>query len=109
MPSKGVRFFAIMINMSETKSKKTKKRSVAMENDARKGILEDLFYDFSRSKAKVYHINFVRGIFFGLGSVLGGTIVVAVVIWLLGQFSDIFPPIADFINRLIDTMQARGE
>jgi hypothetical protein len=32
---------------------------------------------------------------------------VAILIWILGQFADIFPPLADFINHLIETMQRR--
>jgi hypothetical protein len=79
------------------------------ERGARQGLIEDLFYDFHRSRIEVYKMNFVRGLFFGLGSVLGGTLVVALLIWLLGAFVDIFPPLADFINNLIDTMQQRGE
>jgi uncharacterized membrane protein YczE len=56
------------------------------ENGARKGILEDLFYDFNRSRVQVYKMNFFRGIFFGLGSVLGGTIVVALLAGILSLF-----------------------
>ncbi len=41
------------------------------ENGARRAILEDLFFDFHKSRHQVYWVNFVRGIFFGLGSALG--------------------------------------
>ena len=74
------------------------------ENDARRAILEDLFFDFHKSR---HQVNFVRGIFFGLGSALGATLLIAILIWILGQFADIFPPLADFINHLIETMQRR--
>lgn len=77
------------------------------EIGARKNLIEELFYDFHSSRRQVYLMNFVRGLFFGFGSVLGATLVVALVIWLLGQFGDIFPPLADFINNLTDTMQRR--
>jgi hypothetical protein len=77
------------------------------ENGARRAILEDLFYDFHRSRRQVYWMNFIRGLFFGLGSVLGATLLVAVAIWLLGKFGAIFPALADFINNLIDMMQQR--
>ena len=79
----------------------------ANEQGARQTILEDLFYDFHRSRKQVYLMNFIRGLFFGLGSALGATLLVAVAIWLLGQFGDIFPPIADFINGIIEAMQRR--
>ena len=91
--------------------KKTKKvaRQMAEQNElgARRAILEDLFYDFHRSRKQVYLMNFFRGMFFGFGSVLGATLLVAILVWLLGQFGDIFPPIADFINGIIEAMQRR--
>ena len=87
--------------------KVTKAVVEANENGARRAVLEDLFYDFHRSRKQVYMMNFFRGLFFGFGSVLGATLLVAIVIWLLGQFGNIFPPLADFLNNLIDAMQRR--
>lgn len=58
---------------------------------ARKALLEELFQDFNRSRPQIYRLNFFRGIFFGLGSALGGTVVLAVVVWLLTLFTDIVP------------------
>ena len=78
------------------------------ERGARQSLLEELFYDFNRSSAEVYKLNFIRGLFFGLGSVLGGTLVVGLIIWILSAFGNIFPPLADFLNNLIHTMQTRG-
>lgn len=75
------------------------------EKDARLSLLEDLFHDFNRSRNEVYKMNFIRGIFFGFGSVLGGTLLIALVVWLLGAFVNVFPPLADFINGIIDAMQ----
>ena len=56
----------------------TKKVIRDNENGARQAILEDLFYDFHRSRRQVYGMNFWRGIFFGFGSVLGATLSVRV-------------------------------
>jgi len=75
------------------------------ERGARHAILEDLFLDFHRSRRQVYLMNFTRGIFFGFGTVLGGTVLVALIIWVLGQFVDWFPIIGDFIKQVIDAMQ----
>ena len=77
------------------------------ENGARQAILEDLFFDFHRSRRQVYWMNFIRGIFFGIGSALGATLLITLLVWLLGQFANIFPPLADFINHLIETMRHR--
>ncbi|MBC7869035.1 hypothetical protein H7X69_02565 [Candidatus Saccharibacteria bacterium] len=77
------------------------------DNDrgARQGILEDLFFDFYRNRRQVYFMNFIRGIFFGFGTVLGGTVLVAIIIGVLGQFVDWFPVIGDFIKQIIDAIQ----
>ncbi len=77
------------------------------ERGAREAILEDLFYDFHRSRIKIYRMNFVRGIYFGFGSVLGGTLVVALLLWLLGMVAFVFPSVGDFFNGLIDAIKQR--
>ena len=97
--------------MTDRKPKKLSKiKQTVMESNeigARRAVLEDLFYDFHKSRKQIYMMTFVRGLTFGFGSVLGATLVVAIVVWLLGQFGNVFPPLADFLNNLIDTMQKR--
>lgn len=82
------------------------KEKVAKDNErgARENVLEDLFYDFHRNRAQVYTMNFVRGIFFGLGSALGGTVVIAIVIWILGFFVQI-PGIGQPIQQVQQSIQ----
>jgi len=75
------------------------------ERGARGAILEDLFYDFHRSRKQVYLMNFIRGIFFGVGSVIGGTLVVALVLWLLSLLVDIPGGVGDFITYIIDIVR----
>jgi hypothetical protein len=74
------------------------------EVGARRAILEDLFYDFHSSRRQVYTMNFIRGVFFGLGSVLGGTLVIAFVVWILSWLADIPGGIGDFIQYVVDTV-----
>ena len=83
------------------------KRRVRQDNErgAREAVLEDLFNDFNRNRFTIYKFNFFRGIFFGLGSVLGGTLVVALLIGLLNFTGHLVPGIADFLNNVIDVMQ----
>ncbi|HEY8886347.1 MAG TPA: DUF5665 domain-containing protein [Candidatus Microsaccharimonas sp.] len=75
------------------------------ENGARKAILEDLFYDFHRSRRQVYLMNFFRGVSFGVGSVLGGTVIIAIIVWLLNLLVDIPGGLGDFIQYIINTVQ----
>lgn len=77
------------------------------EIDARKNIIEEMFYDFHRSRRQVYSMNFFRGLFFGFGSVLGATILIALLVWAINLFGALFPALADFLNNLTDTMQQR--
>lgn len=75
------------------------------ERGARQAVLEDLFNDFNRSRFAVYKFNFFRGIFFGLGSVLGGTLVLAILVWVLNLTGNLVPGLADFVNQIVNTVQ----
>ncbi len=66
--------------------------------DARRGMMEELFNDMYRDRRNIYIMNFFRGIFFGFGSVLGGTVVVAAAVWLMSLFVDI-PWIGDTVQN----------
>jgi hypothetical protein len=83
-------------------------RSVKAGNErgARQSILEDLFYDFNRSRAQVYKMNFFRGIFLGAGTVIGGTVVIALLVWLLSLLGHVIPPLGDFFDSLGHTLQS---
>jgi len=75
------------------------------EQAARHQLIEELFYDFHSSRRQVYWTNFVRGIFFGLGTLIGGTIIVAIAVWVLSQFTNIFPSTGDYIKTITNTIQ----
>lgn len=71
-----------------------------------RGFLEDLFDDYYRQRHKVYQMNFIRGIFFGLGSVIGGTLVIALLLWLL-TFTNNIPFIGDFSEKVQNSIESR--
>ena len=88
-------------NIVEQAKKSIKKGN---EREARENVLEDLFYDFNRNRVQIYKMNFIRGIFFGLGSVLGGTVVVVLIVWALSFFVNI-PGIGHSIEQVQQTLQ----
>ncbi len=47
---------------------------------------------------------FLKGIAFGLGSVVGATFVVSVLVYILGQF-EFLPIIGEWIRALLDVIQ----
>lgn len=75
--------------------------------DAERSLLEELLQDMYAHRWQIYQVNFVRGLFFGLGSVLGGTILIALLVWLLAQLGTVVPFLSDFIQQILDTLQAR--
>lgn len=87
--------------MAKTKLKKVDNA----ERDARRALIEDLFNDFNNNKTEVYKMNFIRGIFFGFGTILGGTVLVAFMIWSLGQFANWFPTISVPVNIITNSLQ----
>ena len=85
--------------------KATQKIKKENELGARRAVLEDLFYDFHSSRKQIYTMNFFRGVFFGVGTVVGGTIVVALVVWILTWLTDIPGGFGDFIQYVVDIVQ----
>ena len=91
-------------------AEKSKKKSPAKayvrgeQLGARRALLEELFNDLYNDRRNIYVMNFVRGIFFGLGTFLGGTIIVAIVVWALSFFLNI-PGIGESVQKAQETLQ----
>jgi len=75
------------------------------ELKARRQLLDELFNDFYESRRRIYRINFIRGVCFGFGSILGGTVLVAVIVWILSRIADWFPLISELIRNIVNTIQ----
>lgn len=78
------------------------------EAGARRALIEQLFYDFNTSKASVFWMNFFRGIFFGVGSVIGGTLVVAIVVSILSLLTDVPGVFGEFIQYIVDIVRVKS-
>lgn len=70
------------------------------ENEAKRVVLEELFNDIYHDRKRVYKMNFFRGILFGAGSAIGGTIILALIVWLLSLFVH-----APFVGELFENAQ----
>ena len=70
-------------------------------------LLEDIFNNFYSHRSKIYLMNFVRGIFFGVGSVVGASVVVASTIALLSHFTNIPGGIGQFVQSIINEVNKR--
>jgi hypothetical protein len=96
------------ITGEEMKNSHMKKINEDNEKGARQQLLEELFEDFHANRRQIYWMNFTRGIFFGFGTLLGGTVLVALLLWLLGQLS-LLPYIGDYIRGIVEAInQAKG-
>ncbi len=93
--------------MKKHAKKAAEKVADDQEKGARKTLLEELFQDFNRNRVQVYKMNFVRGIFFGFGSVLGGTVLIAMLIWLLATLSSYIPQLSEFFHAINDSLGSR--
>lgn len=102
------------IKMVKNKLKKIlkpiKKTSKKLADDQARGaqinLLEEVFYDIYPNRWEIYKVNFMRGISFGFGSVIGATVLIFGLIWLLSHFVNIPGGIGEFIQKIIDTMSS---
>ena len=88
-------------------SLKQQQKQKNKELSAEEAVLDDLFYDMYRHRGRVYRVNFFRGLFFGFGSLLGGTLVIALLIFILSFLVQIPGGLGDFFKWVIDAIQNR--
>ncbi len=62
-------------------------------------VLNDVCDNMYRKRKTIYVVNFMRGIFFGIGSAIGGTVVVALILWVLSWFVN-WPLVSDLIEAI---------
>lgn len=82
-------------------TKEVKKLETAQDE-----LMQNIFHDMYRDRKKIYHLNFMRGIMFGVGSAIGGTIVIALVVWSLSFFINV-PVIGDYVYEILQVVEQR--
>ena len=85
--------------MPKAPEKKVASEQKRLENE-RQVFLDDMFNDIYKKRRRIYGVNFFRGVFFGLGTFLGGTVVVAFLVWFLSSFVD-WP----MVDKIIEALQ----
>jgi hypothetical protein len=63
--------------------------------------LEQLYMIGYTKPKRMLYMTFIKGIVYGFGIFIGGTIVVGLVFWVLGQFNQI-PVLSPFIEKIVD-------
>lgn len=84
------------------KEETVKKPDVNTDEAAR--ALEYLFAAGYVDKKKLYFQNFVRGIFFSIGSIVGLAVAVTLILWIL-SFFDGLPFINDISNAIENSVK----
>lgn len=82
-------------------------KKVANEPDFEKigksiASLQDVFVN----KKKLYKTAFIKGMFSGFGGVIGATLLVALLLWLLSFFNKL-PIVGDFTETIRNTVQTQ--
>lgn len=67
-------------------------------------MLENIYESGYINRNQAYKMSFVKGMLSGLGGVLGATILVAVLLWILSLFSS-FPLISKLSKNIQHTVQ----
>lgn len=93
-----------------SKTKKHRQKQAGKDEDYAK-LGKALTRAIVRDNIQVTHnwkrfitINFVRGLFVGLGSVVGATLLVAIALWLLNAFGGL-PVIGELFESLQESLQ----
>lgn len=94
------------MNIFKKRKEKQKEadRMIVQNRDQIAKALEALFAEGYIDRKKLYWENFIRGIVFSAGTVIGATIVVAILIWFLSLFDSV-PLIGPFFENTRETIQ----
>lgn len=93
-----------MSRMFKSKKKKQEDETLRRNHDDVAKALEILFATDYIDKKKLYVSNFIRGMVFSAGGIIGATLVIAVLIWVLSLFDNI-PVVGPLFENTRETIQ----
>lgn len=70
-------------------------------------MLENIYSSGYIDKNQTYKNSFVKGVMGGLGGVIGATIVVALLVWVLSLFHEV-PLIGPFVDKVEQTVNSNN-
>lgn len=77
-------------------------RIIKQVDRAQRKFTDKLLLEAYGRKRRLLKLSFWQGVLFGLGSAIGGTLVLALLIWLLARMVDWFPILGELINKIIE-------
>lgn len=94
--------------MAKAKESVPQKIAHNASKGAAKSLIDELLQDMHDHRLQIYKMNFVRGLFFAFGSVLGGTVLITLLLWLLSLFNEL-PVIGHFIDTVQRSIESAKE
>ena len=82
-----------------------KKEKTVKEYEQLGRAVNSIFETGYLDKRQAYKTSFIKGVVGGLGGVIGATVVVALLIWILSLFSHV-PLIGNFTDKVQDTVKS---
>ena len=88
---------------SRKKQTSTSKKNKELEDTAK--AIQTIIESGYSSHHRVYKVNFIRGLFFGLGSAVGATVIVAGLVGLLSLFDEI-PLVCGLVDAIKNSINS---
>ena len=85
-------------------AKKISKNMTVKDYERLGRSLESIFESGYVDSKRVYKINLIRGLFFGIGSAIGATVILTFLIWFLSFFTEL-PLIGEAAETIRNTLE----
>lgn len=69
-------------------------------------MIESMYDAVNPNRAALYRTAFVKGVISGVGGIVGATVAVALILWLLSLFAQV-PVLGHFVDTVRNTLQNR--